>query len=62
MILGLLISILSATYTVASSTSVSVSGEVPEGSEVVYSRTDTGQKDRKTGGNTVCLKLQGWEG
>lgn len=62
MILGLLISILSATYTVASSTSVSVSGEVPKGSEVVYSRTDTGQKDRITGGNTVRLQLHGWDG
>lgn len=62
MILGLLISILSATYTVASSNSVNVSGDVPEGSEVVYSRTDTGQKDRITGGNAVCLQLQGWGG
>lgn len=62
MILGLLISILSATYTVASSNSVNVSGDVPEGSEVVYSRTGTGQKDRITEGNSVCLQLQGWDG
>lgn len=47
---------------VASSNSVNVSGDVPEGSEVVYSRTGTGQKDRITEGNSVCLQLQGWDG
>lgn len=62
MIIGLLISLLSATYTIVSSTSVDVSGDVPERSEVVYSRTGTGQKDRITAGNSCTLRLSGWDG
>ena len=61
MILGFLISILSATYTIASSNSVVVEGTPPQGSEVVYSRTGTGQKDRITAGNSITLQLSGWD-
>lgn len=62
MIFGLLLSILSATYTVVSSTSVSVSGEVPEGSAAVYSRSGTtGQKGQMTAGHSTTLQLIGWD-
>ena len=63
MILGLLISILTATYTVESSSSVAVSGEAPMNSTAVYSRTaTTGQKGQMTAGNSTTLQLTGWDG
>ena len=63
MILGLIFSILSVTYTVASSNSVDVTGEAPMGSDVVYSRSGTtGQKGQMTAGNSTTLQLTGWDG
>ena len=56
MILGLIFSILSVTYTVASSNSVDVTGEAPISSNVVYSRSGTtGQKGQMTAGNSTTL-------
>ena len=63
MILGLIFSILSVTYTVASSNSVNVTGEAPVSSDVVYMRSSTtGQKGQMTAGNSTTLQLSGWDG
>lgn len=63
MIIGLLISWLSVTYTVTSSTTVETSGMPPSDSEVRYERTgNTGQIGQMTSGNATTLRLTGWEG
>ncbi len=63
MILGLIFSVLSVTYTVASSNSVNVTGDAPVSSDVVYMRSSTtGQKGQMTTGNSTTLQLTGWEG
>lgn len=63
MLLGLLFSILSATYTVVSSTKVSVGGETPDNSQAIYSRSGTtGQKGQMTAGHSTTLQLTGWDG
>lgn len=63
MLLGLIFSILSVTYSVASSSSVSVSGEAPINSTADYSRSGTtGQYGQMTAGNSTTLLLSGWEG
>lgn len=63
MIIGLLISLLSVSYSVVSSNSVSVGGEAPAGSTAVYSRSSsTGQKGQMTRGNSTTLLLSGWDG
>ena len=63
MILGLLFSILTATYTVSSTTSVECGGDVPAGSAYHYSRSaSTGQKGQMTAGNSTTLRLSGWSG
>ena len=63
MILGLLISILSATYTVASSSSVTPSGDIPANSQASYSRTaTTGRVGQMTAGNSTLLVLENWGG
>lgn len=63
MLLGFLISLLSVTYSVASSNSVTISGEAPTGSNAVYERSgSTGQKGQMTAGNSTTLQLTGWEG
>lgn len=63
MILGFLFSILTATYTLSSTTTVEASGDVPEGSAYYYSRSaSTGQKGQMTAGNSTTLRLSGWFG
>ena len=63
MILGLLISILSATYTITSSSSVEESGNIPVGSEATYSRSGTtGRVGQMTEGNSTLLVLDNWGG
>lgn len=63
MILGLIFSILSVTYTVESSSSVHVTGEAPISSNAIYARSGTtGQKGQMTAGNSTTLQLTGWDG
>ena len=63
MILGLIFSILSVTYTVESSSSVHVTGEAPISSNAIYARSGTtGQKGQMTAGNSTTLELVGWDG
>ena len=63
MILGLIFSILSVTYTVASSNTVEVNGEEPMSSNAIFTRSSTtGQKGQMTSGNTTTLQLTGWDG
>ena len=62
MIIGLLISILSVSFTVTSSSSVEASGVVPEGMEVSYQRSGTtGQKGQMTAGNNTLLQVLGMD-
>ena len=51
----------SATYTVASKTSVTVSGTTPDGSSAAYSQT-YGTVSQATSGNSMTLTLSGYEG
>lgn len=63
MIIGFLISILSATYTVSTTTTVESGGVVPVGSSAVYARSATsGQKGQMTAGHSTTLTLSGWDG
>lgn len=63
MLLGLLFSILSVTYIIETSSSVSTSGTPPADSEAIYSRTGTtGQVGQMTAGNSTLLTLNGWDG
>ena len=63
MLLGLIFSILTATYTLSSTTTVEVSGTTPESASHLYARSaDSGQKGQMTAGNATCLTLTGWEG
>lgn len=63
MLLALLFSILTATYTLSSTTSVKASGVLPEGATHTYERSaTTGQKGQMTAGNSTRLYLTGWEG
>ena len=62
MILGLIFSILTATYTVISTTEVEASGVTPDNSTVEYTRTaSTGQKGQMTAGNGTTLRIDGWD-
>lgn len=62
MILGLIFSILTATYTVISTTEVEASGVIPDNSTVEYTRTaSTGQKGQMTAGNGTTLRIGGWD-
>lgn len=62
MLLGLILSIMSATFTVATTTSVEASGEIPEGASFHYARSaESGQKGQMTAGNSTCLTLAGWD-
>ena len=62
MLLGLILSILTATYTVTSTTEVEVSGVIPNNSTYEYSRTaDSGKKGQMTAGNGTTLRLEGWD-
>lgn len=63
MLLAFLFSILTATYTISSTTSVEASGVLPEGATHTYERSaTTGQKGQMTAGNSTRLYLTGWEG
>lgn len=63
MILGFLFSLLSVTYTVASSNTLLVNGEEPVSSDAVFTRSSTtGQKGQMTSGNSTTLQLTGWDG
>jgi hypothetical protein len=63
MILGLIFSILSVTYTIVSSNSVEASGAVSEGVEATYQRSGTtGQKGQMTAGNSTMLCVAGMDG
>ena len=56
MLLGFIFSILTATYSLSSTTLVEVSGDVPTGSTYTYERTATsGQKGQMTEGNSTRL-------
>ena len=55
-------SILKATYTLTSTTTVKQSGTAPESSVAIYERTSsTGQKGQMTAGNSTRLELRGWD-
>ena len=63
MLLGILLSILTATYTLNSTTSVEQTGTAPTSSIAMYERTaTTGQKGQMTAGNSTRLELSGWDG
>ncbi len=63
MLLGFIFSVLSATFSLSSTTTVDVSGEVPIGASHEYARSaTTGQKGQMTAGNSTCLSLIGWDG
>lgn len=63
MILGLIFSVLSATFSLSSTTTVDVSGKVPSGASHEYARSaTTGQKGQMTAGHSTCLSLTGWDG
>ena len=56
-------SILKATYTLTSTTTVKQSGTAPESSDATYERTSsTGQKGQMTADNSTRLELNGWDG
>ena len=56
------LSILTATYTLNSTTTVKQSGTAPESSVATYERTSsTGQKGQMTAGNSTRLELRGWD-
>ena len=63
MLLGLIFSILTATYSLSSTTHVEASGDIPEYSTYYYARSaEHGQKGQITAGNSTCLTLTGWDG
>ena len=62
MLLGLLLSLLSATFTVGSSKTIEVSGEMPESAHAVFTRTaESGDKKRMTAGNATELCILGFD-
>lgn len=50
------------TYTVASATSVTVSGDAPEGSSATFNNTYTNNKQQMTSGNSQTYTLSGYDG
>ena len=52
----------SVTYTIASTTSVTTTGTVVEGSSATFNNTYTNNKQQLTKGNSMTLTLQGYEG
>ena len=50
------------TYTVTSTSAVSVSGDAPSGSSETFSNTYTSNKNQLTGGNSMTLTLSGYKG
>ncbi len=63
MLLGLIISILTATYSLNSTNTIEQTGTAPNASVAIYERTaTTGQKGQMTAGNSTRLELSGWSG
>lgn len=51
-----------AVYTIASATSVTASGDVPEGSSATFKNTYTSNKEQITSGKSMTLTLAGYKG
>ena len=63
MLFGLIFSLLTATYSLSSTTAVDGSGDIPKNSSYYYERSaKTGQKGQMTAGNSTHLHLEGWSG
>jgi hypothetical protein len=63
LILGIILSLFTATYTLESTTAVVETGTAPTYSSYSYERTATsGRKGQMTAGNETRLKLSGWDG
>lgn len=63
MFLAIIFSILSATFSVSSTTTVEPTGTCPASSSFLYERSAvTGQKGQMTAGNATRLELRGWDG
>lgn len=63
MILSIILSIFSVTFTLISTTEVEPSGVLPNSSTYEYKRSAiTGQTGQMTAGNTTRLELNGWDG
>ena len=63
MLLGLILSILTATYTLSSNNTVVLEGDIPAYSTATFERTSTtGKKGQMTKGNATYLQLEGWDG
>lgn len=63
MLLGLICTILTATFSLSSNNSVNAEGDIPTYSTYTYERsTTTGQIGQMTAGNTTHLNLTGWDG
>jgi hypothetical protein len=63
MLLTFIFSILTATYSLNSTTTVELSGSAPASSTVLYERTaSSGKKGQMTAGNSTRLELRGWDG
>ena len=63
MLFGFIFSILTATYTLSSTTSVELSGDAPSESSYSYVTTSTtGSRGQMTKGNSTYLQLKGWGG
>jgi hypothetical protein len=63
MILSLILSIFSVTFTLESTTEVKPSGVLPDSSTYTYERSAiSGQKGQMTAGNATRLELKGWDG
>ena len=63
MILSIILSIFSVTFTLSSTTEVKPSGVLPDSTTYRYERTaTTGQKGQMTEGNATRLELNGWDG
>ena len=63
MLIGLIFSILTATYTLSSNNTVVLEGDVPAYSIATFERTSTtGKKGQMTEGNATHLQLEGWDG
>ena len=50
------------TYTVASTTSVTTTGDAPNGSTATFNNTYSSNKEQLTGGNKMTLTLSGYDG
>ena len=63
MLLGLLLSLLSTTFTVSGRNSITTTDSIPENSTYAYSSTATsGKIGQMTAGNSTTLCLTGWQG